>query len=38
MIVPLFRMIGVHTVDVASFEQVVKSTNAVPTISIGLQH
>jgi Domain of unknown function (DUF3459) len=34
----LFGMIGVHTVDVASFEQIVQSANAVPTITVGLQH
>jgi hypothetical protein len=31
-------MIGVHTVDVAPFEQIVQSANAVPTITVGLQH
>src|ERR1035437_4587178 len=31
-------MIGVHTIDVASFEQIVQSANAVPTITVSLQH
>ena len=30
-------MISVYTDDVASFEQIVQSANAVPTIAIGLK-
>ena len=30
--------LALHTVDVASFEQIVQSANAVPTITVSLQH
>src|SRR5665213_2656786 len=31
-------MIDVHTVNVASFEQIIQSANAVPTIAVRLQY